>query len=503
MDIKKVVETLHPLERKILPFISKNTGIKEIVKKSGLKEVEVVRAIQWLQNKKIIKLDKEVNELIELGGNGKTYVREGLPEKRFLMIVKKSSVSLDDIRTKSGLNKDEFSVCLGILKKKASINIRDNKISITKNGEKILNKKTLEEEFLEKLPLNISSLTDEQKFAFNELKKRKDIIKINKIKTGWVSLISKFSKINQIKIGKNYIESLTPKIISDGSWRDKKFRRYDIVINVPKIYPGKRHFVNQAVDYAKRIWLDMGFKEMTGPIIQTSFWNFDSLFVPQDHPAREMQDTYFLEKKGKLPDKVLVNKIKKAHEQGVDGSKGWKYKWDAEEAKKLVLRTHTTCLSAQIISKLKNSDLPAKFFAIGRNYRNETLDWSHLFEFNQTEGIVIDENANFRHLLGYLKQFFKKMGFPKARFRPAFFPYTSNSTEVDVYHPVKKEWIELGGAGIFRPEVVEPLLGKAVPVLAWGLGMERIIMDDYKIKDVRELYGNNIKQLREIKAWLK
>jgi len=168
-----------------------------------------------------------------------------------------------------------------------------------------------------------------------------------------------------------------------------------------------------------------------------------------------------------------------------------------------VLRTHTTILSAKTLSQLKKADLPAKFFALGKNFRNEALDWKHLFEFNQTEGIVIDKNANFRHLLGYLKEFFKKMGFAKARFRPAYFPYTEPSVEIDVFHPVKKEWVELGGAGMFRPEVVVPLLGENIPVLAWGPGFDRLILDNYNITDIRDLYKNDLKQLREMRAWLK
>ncbi|MBS3094081.1 phenylalanine--tRNA ligase subunit alpha, partial [Candidatus Pacearchaeota archaeon] len=197
----------------------------------------------------------------------------------------------------------------------------------------------------------------------------------------------------------------------------------------------KRHFVNQASDYARRVWMDMGFKEMTGDVIQSSFWVFDALFTPQDHPVREMQDTFFINEKAELPDKKIVNAVKKSHESGIDGSTGWGYSWNDEEAKKIVLRTHTTCLSAQTLATLKEKNLPAKFFALGKNFRNETVDWSHGFEFNQTEGIVVDENANFRHLLGYLKQFFQKMGYEKIRFRPAYFAYTEPSVEIDIFHP--------------------------------------------------------------------
>ena len=170
------------------------------------------------------------------------------------------------------------------------------------------------------------------------------------------------------------------------------------------------------------------------------------------------------------------------------------------------MRTHTTCLSAKTLyelSKLPKEQRRGKFFAIGKCFRNETVDWKHGFEFNQTEGIVIDKDANFQNLLGYLKEFFKKMGFPKVRFRPHYFPYTEPSVEIDAWHPVRNEWIELGGAGIFRPEVTIALLGEWIPVLAWGPGFDRIIMDYYNIHDIRELYKNDVKKLREIKMWMR
>jgi len=266
--------------------------------------------------------------------------------------------------------------------------------------------------------------------------------------------------------------------------------------------------VNQATDYAKSIWLEMGFKEMGGNMAQSGFWVFDSLFTAQDHPVREMQDTFYLKGlKGKVPsDKDIVEGIKGAHEGGVDGSKGWQQDWDEEDAKRVLLRTHTTCLSAQKISEIGKSMKKGesfKFFALGKCFRNETVDWSHGFEFNQTEGIVVDEDANFVQLLGYLKQFFSKMGYEKLRWRPAYFSYTEPSLEIDVWHEGKQKWLELGGAGMFRPEVTIPMFGRHIPVLAWGPGFDRIIMEFFKIDDLREMYKNDINKLREMRAWRK
>jgi len=502
---ENVIQSLSPIERAVLPHLEKK-NIEEISKEAKLDITSVKRAIQFLSNKDVLKISFKQSKQIVLGENGKNYLKHGLPEKKLLEVVSKNNnLSLKEAREKSNLDGNEFAVALGALKKKALISIFQDKIKLCAEKHEI-EKESNEEKFLKKLPLNAEKLSENDKEVLENLKLRKEIIKIEEanelhfeITNSGKNLIKEFEKIKHV----NYIEELTPSILKGGAWKGKQFRHYDIKSKVPEIYGGKRHFVNQAIDYAKNIWVEMGFKEMKGNIINTSFWDFDSLFVPQDHPVREMQDTFFVEGKGTLPDKKLVEKIKNTHEHGTSGSKGWQYAWNEEDAKKLVLRTHTTVLSAQTLAKLKKSDWPAKFFAIGRCYRNETLDWKHIFEFNQTEGIVVDPNANFRHLIGYLKEFFKKMGFEKARFRPSFFPYTEPSIEIDVFHPIMKQWMEIGGAGIFRPEVTEPLLGEPVPVLAWGPGFDRLLLQYYKINDIRELYGNNLSQLRKIKMWMR
>jgi phenylalanyl-tRNA synthetase alpha chain len=305
------------------------------------------------------------------------------------------------------------------------------------------------------------------------------------------------------------LEALTPKMLKGTSWKGKKFRRYDLNSPVARISGGKRHFVNQATDHAKSIWLEMGFKEMKGNMVDSGFWVFDALFTAQDHPVREMQDTFYLKGlKAKLPEAKdkksldVVRNVKESHEGGVDGSKGWQQSWGEDDARKLLLRTHTTCLSARMLKEIgEKKEFPTKYFALGKCFRNETVDWSHGFEFNQTEGIVVDENANFRQLLGYLKQFFSKMGYDKLRWRPAYFSYTEPSLEIDVWHEGKGKWLELGGAGMFRPEVTIPMFGRHIPVLAWGPGFDRIIMDFFGIDDLREMYKNDIAKLREMKVW--
>ena len=432
--MNKLIESLSPIERKIIPFLNLQLG--EIIEKSSLDKTTVLRALDFLQKKDVLRLKTEEKEIIDLGVNGIRYKKNHLPERQLISFLEsKKFFTFSEAKSLSKLSDNEFKVSLGVLKNKSLIEINNGKISLTANKES-LTKKLPEEKLLEALPAEKNKLNEQDLAALESLSKRKDIIEIRKEKTTILELTETGKNIAGKEIKSDFVEEITSEIIK--SAKQRKFRRYDLQAKVPSIYGGKKHFVNQSIEYAKRIWLDFGFKEMSGAIVQTSFWNFDALFTPQDHPTRELHDTFFLKDvEGKLPDKTIVTKVKEAHEKGTKGSKGWNYQWNENEAKRVVLRTHTTCISAQTLVAIKKN-LPAKYFTIGKNFRNETVDWSHGFEFYQTEGIVVDKNANFRQLLSYLKKFYEKMGFDKVRFTPSYFPYTEPSVEISVFHPERK-----------------------------------------------------------------
>lgn len=501
-ELQDLIEKLSPLERKIIPFL--NLPIEEIREKAQIDETSLLRALKFLQSKNLLELKSEKKKIIELGTNGIYYKKNHLPERSLILLLEKNkALSLEEASKLSKLSDNEFKVSLGVLKSKAMIELKNGKIMLTASKEE-LTKKSLEEQLLEILPIEESKLAPEQQFALQNLKKRKDIIEVQEKTTTTFSLTNEGKKLAGKEISLDLIEELTPEIIKNWK-RGKKFRKYDINSEAPIIYGGKKHFVNLTIEKGKRIWLDMGFKEMNSTKVQNSFWNFDALFTAQDHPVRELHDTFFIkDKEGILPSSQLVNKVKQAHETGSKGSKGWRYEWSEKDSKRVVLRTHTTCLSAKTLASLDTKkDLPAKFFAIGRCFRNETLDWSHGFEFNQTEGIVVDKNANFRNLFGYLKEFAKKMGFEKIRIQPAYFPYTEPSVEGAVWNEEKQTWVEVLAAGIFRPEVTEPLLGEPIPVLAWGPGFDRLMLLAQGLNDIRKVYENDIKDLRNKKVTMK
>ncbi len=492
----EVLESLHPLERKVLKHLKENQTASDIAHSSNMKEVEVMRALQWLESKEALNLQQTKIDTIDIDKNGANYLNEGFPEKRFLKAILSKPIALDKVRQLAKLDNDETSISLGFLKRNGFISL-GKEVSITNLGKNYLKSNT-NEDFLRNLPKEKNKLSSNELNILKDLQKRKEIIKLNTKKIYTVKINDLGKKLSNSKLDLNLIDSLTPEIIKTDSWKNKKFRRYDISASTGTSYAAKRHIISQATNNIRKVWLDMGFKEMPGPMVESSFWNFDALFTPQDHPAREMHDTFFVEGTAKLPDKKLVNRVKKEHESK------WNYKWDEKVAKEKIIRTHTTVVSAKTLAKLKDADIPSKFFSVSKVFRNEALDWSHLFELIQVEGFVVDPNANFRDLMGYLKQFYKKLGYneDQIRFRPGYFPYVEPGLEIDVFHPKKKKWVELGGAGILRPEVVIPLLGKDVPVLAWGQGLERGISQYYHITDIRDLYKNDLKQLRESKVWL-
>lgn len=289
------------------------------------------------------------------------------------------------------------------------------------------------------------------------------------------------------------IAQITSELLKSGSWKGKKFKSYRLDMTPIPLYGAKIHPYRRLIEKMRQIFLEMGFTEIKGEIIQSSFWNFDALFQPQDHPARDMQDTFHLASNCQLPAEYS-EKVAAMHECGGDiDSCGWDGIWDRDLARRNVLRTHTTAITIKYLAD--NPEPPVKVFCIDRAYRRETIDSTHTPEFEQLEGVVMDKEMSFADLLGLLTEFYHRMGFEDVRFRPGYFPYTEPSVEPEVYVD-DLGWVELGGAGVFRKEVTEPFRIKE-PVLAWGLGVSRLAMLKLGLKDLRLLYQSDIDWLKK------
>ena len=366
-----------------------------------------------------------------------------------------------------------------------------------------LDKISKEEDFLKKeFPIEIKSLSQKERESFESFKKRKEIVKTKLLKLKSIELTDLGKKAIKAGVREELEDKLTASMLQTGKWKDKKFRRFDVSINVPEIFAGKKQSYREFLDEVRQKFLSLGFIERDGPLVESDFWDMDALFMPQFHSARDIHQAYYIKEPefAKLDEK-LVNNVKKAHENGFNtGSKGWRYKFDTQRTKRNLLRTHDTSICARTLAS-KDLQVPGKYFQISRCFRYDVIDATHLPDFNQVGGFVIEEGLNLRHLFGLLQMFAKEFaGTTEIRLVPAYFPFTEPSVELVAKHP-ELGWIELGGAGIFRPEMTRPL-GIRVPVIAWGLGIDRVAMFKLGLKDIRQLFSHDLKVLRESKVSL-
>ncbi len=477
---------LSNIEKKILLILGdagKKLSVEEIMNLGGFDElVKVMNGVSWLRVKGLVKVEEKLEVKYCLNRD------EVLPERRVFDILKEKG-EIDIGELSQILPKDVVSRGVGHLKK-MGIPIERGRLKFVDVEAKIREK----ERVLEMLKERCVDEKEVDREILQDLLKRKGLIAKKERVRRYVMLTSLGEKILKEGIElKEEITQLTPELLKSGKWRDYELKRYDVSLFAPKVYGGKIHPLTRIIEKIRKIFQMMGFEEVQGDYVVSTFWDMDALFIPQDHPARELQDTFYLKKPERLEieDEEYMMRVKDMHENGGGISRGWQYKWSREVAERAMLRTHTTVNSIRYLYEHRKP--PVRMFSIGRVFRRENMDSTHLPEFTQIEGIYMDEDSNFRMLLGILKKFYSLMGFPTIRFRPSYFPYTEPSLEVEVYY--NGEWLELGGAGIFRPEVTEPL-GIEYPVLAWGLGLERLAMITLGLKDIRDLYISDVEWLR-------
>jgi len=454
-------QVFHDIEKKIINSLKENSiqSPETLEKSTLLSPDQVRRGIEWLKLKDLAIVDESKSSVISLGKNGLDSFEKGLPERRLLNLVKDGPRKLSEIQKELGF---VFGPAIGLSRKNNWIETSSDEIILKTSPSELPGEKTLQ-----KIGNNKLALDEIDKNDLNELLKRPDFVIEDVIKNKKISLTNSAKSLD----------------ISNTSGA------IDVEAEVPEIFVARTHPLKDTIDEIREIFVTLGFSEILGNMTQSSFWNFDALFTPQDHPARELQDTFFLDgisaKKIATPEQI--RKVSESHK------KNWRYQWDVNEARKMVLRTHTTCVTIKHLAENKPDE--ARIFSLGRVFRNEKVSYKHLVEFNQIEGIVVGKDANLRNLMGIQREFYKRIGITKIKFWPTFFPYTEPSLQTMVYNEKLGKWIELFGMGIFRPEVTKPL-GITKPVLAWGGGIERIAMLKYGLDDVREFYNNNLGWLR-------
>ena len=463
-------QVLHDIEKKIIDSLQKKSEQtpEQLCESTELSIDQIRRGIEWLRLKEFANVIESSKVTVSLGRNGIDSLKNGLPERKLMDLIKDGSKSFEEVRkTLSGAG---FNAAIANAKKNGWVNIEK-----TDSGSTISTKEKPVETPEEKL---ISLIGDksipeekiENKLALKFLLQRPDYVLQNAEKSKIISLTERASQIDTT--------------LSD-------IGAIDVEADAALVYAARTHPLKDTIDEIREIFVKLGFSEIQGNLTQSSFWNFDALFTPQDHPARELQDTFYIEnlKSQNQASSTQIKQVSKSHSQN------WHYDWKLSESQKMVLRTHTTCVTIKYLAEQKPDE--ARIFSLGRVFRNEKVSYKHLVEFNQIEGIVIGNNTTLRDLMGIQKEFYKQLGLTKIKFWPTFFPYTEPSLQTMVYNEKLGKWIELFGMGIFRPEVTKPL-GIDKPVLAWGGGIERIAMLKYELDDVREFYNNNLNWLRTV-----
>ena len=454
---------LHDIEKQIVKLLKSTPNLTEeqLAQETKLSMDQVRRGVEWLRQKDLADVSDDTHISYSLGKNGLDALKNGLPERRLVNLVRDGPKTFDEIR--SSLQGLDFNAAIAHAKKNDWINIEK-----TDTGSKISLKQEPTESLVERVIPLIDKAQKPRPDLVKSLMERPDFIIQHEEKTKTVSLSETGKNIDLEKLDSDAI---------------------DVEADVPHVHAARIHPLKDTINEIRETFVHLGFTEILGNLSQSSFWNFDALFTPQDHPARELQDTFYLKDLNakQLATSTQIKNVSNAHK------KGWRYYWDIQEARKMVLRTHTTCVTIKHLADKKPDE--ARIFSLGRVFRNEKLSFKHLAEFNQVEGIVVGKHITLRDLMGIQKEFYRKIGLTKVKFWPTFFPYTEPSLQSMVYNEKLGKWIELFGMGIFRPEVTKPL-GITKPVLAWGGGIERIAMLKFGLDDVREFYNNNLSWLR-------
>jgi phenylalanyl-tRNA synthetase alpha chain len=491
------------LRSDILVVLSTGTGVIEstlgFAQERSIAHGEVVGAIRSLEALEMIDVEAKDVEKWKLSDEGLEYARSGLPEIQVL----------SHVRTHTGTTSDSLNQALGSSAKigmgaamKAGLIKIDKASGSLAVGDNASN--PYEPSDALAMLLKICEIADASavessipKGVLDELKKRKLASK-TKIVFYRVTKGANFST----EIKKPQTELTVEMIQKSALWKTVDFKQYNLNALGADVGGGSLHPLLKVREEITTILRSMGFEEMpTNRYMESSFWNFDSLFQPQQHPARDAHDTFFIESPAKtefIPEDYL-ERVRKMHEKGGAGSIGWRYDWSEEESRKNIMRTHTTAVSARVLYEIgqeyqkTGKFRPRKCYSIDRVFRNESLDATHLAEFHQVEGFVVDYGLNLGNLIGEIKEFFRRMGLQQLSFKPAYNPYTEPSMEIFAFHPGLNKRIEIGNSGIFRPEMLTPMgLPENVSVIAWGLSVERPTMIKYGISNIRDLFGHKM-----------
>jgi phenylalanyl-tRNA synthetase alpha chain len=508
---QSAARALHPLEVKILLAFKVGDTIDSALvrEKLGFREGQDQQAFSWLMAKGVLEeADRQTEVFYELTPLGQEWLEKGTPIRRIFSLMKEiGPMSLPDIAQALGFDQKTVGSAFGSLSKEGVCAMDEARRAIlTKSA---LPQPLLDIEALLKAAaanagsLPEKSLTQQQKALMAQIAKKRGaqdtpfrIAERAKVLFRLTSLAEDYRQaVTALGMTGEEFGAITPDMLEKGTWKLGTFRPYNVQIPPARVIPGRRNPYVEFLDSVKDKLVSLGFEEFDGNMVETEFWNSDALFMPQFHSARDIHDVYYIDEPthAKFIEEPHLSRVAAAHENGGNtGSRGWQYQFDRDFTRRLILRSQGTVLSARQLPKAK---VPGKYFGIVRCFRYDRVDATHLSDFYQTEGIVLGEDVNLRTLLGFLEMFAVEVaGAKEVKYVPGYFPFTEPSIEVHIKHPVLG-WFELGGSGIFRPEVTRSL-GIDVPVLAWGIGIDRMALMALGLNDLRELFSPDLESVR-------
>ncbi|MDA3950555.1 MAG: phenylalanine--tRNA ligase subunit alpha [Spirochaeta sp.] len=512
MVSEATLKSLHPLEVKTLLHFDRATEFdaQKMEHEIGLKLGQCNQALSWLSAKACIdetRRDERVfYERTELGAR---YAERGTPVERMIhTLAEKGPMTMPELAEHADLEKKDVGSSFGQLSKQGILAMdAEKRVSLVDAGaEDLPAPDAMIRALLERAAdgeIAESTLSDDEKSAIAPHAKKRGaasaMFRVVEREIVFYQLNDTGLEVKEALAGKGMtgdeVGRLTPEMLRDGSWRGKTFREYGVDAPTSRLLPGRRNPYCEYLDSVKDKLVSLGFEEFTGPIVETEFWNSDALFMPQFHSARDIHDVYYVKtpSHAKKIEEPYLSRVAKTHEDGWEtGSRGWGYGFDRDFTRRLILRSQGTVMSAK---SLHTAKVPGKYFGILRCFRYDQVDATHLSDFYQTEGIVLGEEVNLKNLLGLLEMFAVELaGATDVRYVPGYFPFTEPSVEVHIKHP-RLGWFELGGSGIFRPEVTKPM-GVDVPVLAWGLGIDRMALMHLGLNDLRELFSPDLENVR-------
>jgi len=516
MRADELAATLHPLEIRVYEILGDHDEFsdRELARDGTVTESQIRTVVEWQLAKECMELVGSTEEKwVELTDLGRRYL-EGTPEERLVAEVKqKGGMAIRDLMALEGIENREAGSALGALRKSGVlVDAGAGRVKLADGADlepvEAMGRLIRSVGEAERIELEMLSGDDVQRVegASRKRGKSKGVFRLGADVTRKLKLTPLGVEVRSAarRAGRSgeEVNLLTPEMMSDGAWKGKTFRRYNLDISPPRRVGGRRHPYREFLDFVRRKLVGLGFEEMRGELVETEFWNMDALFMPQFHSARDIHDAYFIKEPSFAPEieEPYASRVAEAHQRGGEtGSRGWGYQFDRQRSRRLQLRSQGTVLSARWLSKAR---VPGKYFALARCFRPDQVDATHAPDFYQCEGIVLGEDIDFVTLLGLLKLFAEEVAKAKdVKFSPAYFPFTEPSVEVHIRHP-QVGWIELGGAGIFRPEVTWPQ-GVEVPVIAWGLGLDRMAMMALEIDDIRDLFSTSINQVRSTRIRMK